>query len=88
METIIVNTRTNSKYGLVNPDDELTVGKDIDKAGAERWCKNGIARRGDLKKKMTPDSSNTIPEIKEYLDSKGIEYDSTDRKADLLDKCT
>lgn len=85
---ITVNTKTNSKYGLVNTGDELTVGVDIDQQGADRWIENGIATKSDLKKKVTPDKSNTIPEIKEYLNSEGIEYDSTDRKADLLNKCT
>lgn len=33
---------------------------------------------------VKPDSSNTVKEIKDYLDHKGIEYKSDDKKEDLL----
>lgn len=82
---IVANIRTNSKYGLFNPGDKLIVGKDIDESGAARWLENGIARPGNLKVKRPVDSSNTVKQIKDYLDSEGIEYKSTAKKAELLE---
>lgn len=34
---------------------------------------------------IKPDSLNKVSEIKEYLDSKDIDYDSTLKKAELLE---
>lgn len=84
---IVANIRTNSKYGLFNPGDKLIVGKDIDESGAARWLENGIARAGNLKVKKSdkPTSDSTVKQIKDYLDSEGIEYKSTAKKDELLE---
>lgn len=78
---------TGSKTGQLyrfDAGDEIPAPKgEFDHDSGIKEVKGG--EKSPKKEGAKPTSDNTVDEIKEYLDSKEIEYDSKAKKAELLD---
>ncbi len=62
----------------------------VNEPKASEYIEEGYGVEWDVekrepKKAVKPDSSSTVAEIKEYLKSEGVNFDSNALKSDLLD---